>query len=679
MLMQRYQIYSLGVILLEMNVLFSTGMERAETLELLQKEEHTLPAALENPEKATQAMIFMSLVQHKPSQRPSSSDLLHSGQIPVQDEDESFRVARRLLTDRASHFRSQFINSLFNERHAMDDSSGSVRTASTDPMQAVTLLDDLKAMSRSLPDDLDLQALVRKTLTAIFQRHGVVERTDSPALFPYHSCYPSADVVLFLSPTGKVMQLPYDLILPNAMLLARHSRPERKTFVFDNVYRVDHPRNRPKIFGEANFDLVSENSLNLALHEAEVLKVVDEILDAFPNLASVQMCYHINHAQLLDAILRFCDIEDSKCSTVKETISKLHTGEWTWAKVRHELRGSPIAVAATSLDELERFDFRDTLEKAITRIRSIIKDTADLESAFAHMHAVTNYLARLNIKRRVYLTPLSSYNEKFYRGNLLFQCLYDQKKRSVLAAGGRYDQLIRDHQPITSRKTRVHAVGFQLAWTGLCADMASYLKRGAKSKAKRKPQLLTNWGWTKRRCDVLIDSFDQGLLDSVGVDILHELWSNGISAELAEGNHGTNAETTFAKSQDGKEDHSWVVLIKSEDSMKVKTTSRKDEIEVRPSDLNGHLRSEIRERDRLEGRAPRTSTLHQGSQQDVNGPEPDREVDIKVLMSQNKGKKINRKTIVGEGELFSEIPSDSECTNCISPTAQGGIPPELCR
>ena len=658
--------YSLGVILLEMNVPFSTGMERAETLKSLQKEDYALPSALGTPEQATQANIFMSLIQHKPSQRPSSSELLQSGQIPVQDEDESFRVARRLLADRTSRFRLQFISSLFNEGHARDDSSSTAGTAPLDPMRAVMLLEDVKAMSRSLPDDLDLQAMVREKLTAIFRRHGAVERTDSPALFPYHSCYPSADVVQVLSSTGKVMQLPYDLILPNAMLLARHSRPERKTFAFGNVYRVDHSRDQPKIFGEANFDIVSENSLNLALREAEVLKVIDEILDTFPNLASVQMCYHINHAQLLDAILRFCDIEASRWPAVKETISKLHTSDWTWAKVRHELRGPSIAVAATSLDELERFDFRDTLEKAITRIRSIIKETADLESAFAHMQAVVNYLVRFNFKRKVYLNPLSSYNEHFYRGNLLFQCLYDQKKRSVLAAGGRYDRLITDHQVITSRKHHVYAVGFQLAWSGLCADMVSYLRRGTKSKAKRKPQSLTSLAWSKRRCDVLIDSFDQDLLDWVCVDILHELWSNDISAELAEEDHGTSAENSFMKSKDGKEDHSWIVLVKSEDSMKVKNTSRKDEIEVRFSDLSGHLRGEIRERDRLEGRTSRASRPHQSSQQDVNGPETDREVDIKVLTSQNKGKKVNRKTIVEEGELSATL-SKFICTKCAQP------------
>ena len=335
-----------------MNAPFSTGMERAETLELLQRADHALPSALESPEKATQAAIFMSLIQHKPSQRPSAAELLQSGQLPVQDEDESFRAARRLLADRASHFRSQFISSLFTESHAIEKSSSRAGTVLPDPLEAVTLLEDVGAMSRSSPDDLDLQTTVRERLTAIFRRHGAVERTDSPAVFPYHSCYPPTDVVQLLSPTGKVMQLPYDLILPNAMLLARHSRPERKTFVFDNVYRNDHLRDQPKIFGEVNFDIVSGNSLTLALCEAEVLKVIDEILDTFPSLASVQMCYHINHGQLLDAILRYCNVEASKWPAVKETVSKLHTGGWTWAKVRHELRGPSIAIAATSLDEL---------------------------------------------------------------------------------------------------------------------------------------------------------------------------------------------------------------------------------------------------------------------------------------------------------------------------------------
>ena len=650
---EKADMYSLGVIFLEMNVSFSTGMERAETLALLQRDDLLLPKALDDPAKATQAKIFMSLVQHKPSQRPGSAELLESGQIPVLEENESFRIARRLLADRDSHFRSQFINSLFPSGQPTISPSDSKGLALTNPMQAVTLLEDVKAMSRSLPNDLDLQALIKQELTSMFHRHGAVERTDSPALFPYHACYPSTDVVQLLSPNGKVLQLPYDLILPNAMLLARHARPEQKTFIFGDVYRVDHSRDEPRIFGEANFDIVSSNSTHLALNEAEVIKVIDEILDAFPSLASVPMCYHLNHSHLLDAVLQFCDVDAAKWSAVKETISKLHTGEWTWTKVRHELRSPSIAVAATSLDELERFDFRDTWDKAIPRLRSMLKDTVDLESSFAHMKAIIVYLARFNVRRKVYVNPLGSYNEKFYRANLLFQCLYDQKRRSVLAAGGRYDQLIRDHQPITSRKTHVHAVGFQLAWTGLCTGMIGYLRARAKSKARKKPQYLART-WSSRRCDVLIECFDSELSDAVGIDILQELWANDISAELADPETEAKGNNVYLKTKDGT-DYSWVILVKSEDFVQIKSSNRKDETEVRTSELSAYLRSEVRDRDRQEGRAPKAPVLRQVSHQDLNGLDKDREVEIKVLMSQNKGKKVNRKTIVEEGKTVIQL------------------------
>ena len=643
---EKADMYSLGIILLEMNVSFSTGMERAETLEQVHRDDQALPLALNVPERATQAKIFLSLVQQKPSVRPSSSELLNSGQIPVQDEDESFRTARRLLSDQSSHYRTQFINSLFPKTQIVDGQARATATTTVDPMQALTLLDDVRAMSRSLPNDLDLQAIVKERLTSVFRLHGAVERTDSPALFPYNPLYPSEDVVQFVNPNGKVMQLPYDLILPNAILLAQHQRPEHKTFIFDNVYRVDQGRDQPKIFGEANFDIVLGSSLNLAVGEAETLKVVDDVLDAFPTLSSVQMCYHINHSQILDTILIFCNIESSKWSAVKETISKLHTGDWTWAKVRYELRGPSISIAATSLDELERFDFRDIWDKAIPKLRTIIRDTSDLETTFAHLQAVTAYVGRFGVKRKVYVSPLSSYSEKFYRGNMLFQCLYDQKKRSVLAAGGRYDQLIRGYQPVNQRKNRVHAVGFQLAWTGLCADMMHWLKKVAKSKTKRRPQQRLNSKWSPRRCDVFVDSFDQELLGSVAIDILSELWASNISAELVEGTAEVN--TAYAKAEDPASNHSWIVLIKSEELVKVKSTSRKDETEVRIPELASYLRGEVRERDRLEGKTPKALMPRQASQQDASNSES--QVDIKVLMSQTRVKKVNRKIVVEEGK-----------------------------
>ena len=65
-------------------------------------------------------------------------------------------------------------------------------------------------------------------------------------------------------------------------------------------------------------------------------------------------------------------------------------------------------------------------------------------------------------------------------------------------------------------------------------------------------------------------------------------------------------------------------------------------------------RNEIRERDRREERASKAPMLRQSSQPESNTPSKDREIDIKVLTSQNKGKKVNRKTIIEEAQYHRQ-------------------------
>ena len=323
-----------------------------------------------------------------------------------------------------------------------------------------------------------------------------------------------------------------------------------------------------------------------------------------------------------------------------------------WSKLRYELRSPAIDVAATSVDELERFDFRGSADTCISKLHSIFRDSDHLDAVFAHMITVVSYLGRLNVNRRMYINPLSSYNEHFYRGNLLFQCLFDQKRRSVFAAGGRYDQLVRQHQPIASRRPHIHAVGCQLAWTGLCNDVLRYLRKSAKSKTRRKSPASNNDDWRRKRYDVLVKSFDRALLDSIGIEILHQLWANDISSDISESDTKGSTVSAFMMSQGRTEDHIWLVLIKSEDLIKVRNTSRNDEIELKLPELIGHLRSEMRERERAAERAAKVPLLRHTSQPESQLSTNDRETDVQILTSQNKGKKVNRKTIIEEGELI---------------------------
>jgi eukaryotic translation initiation factor 2-alpha kinase 4 len=94
-------------------------------------------------------------------------------------------------------------------------------------------------------------------------------------------------------------------------------------------------------------------------------------------------------------------------------------------------------------------------------------------------------MKRLKVKRKVYINPLSSYNNKFYKGNILFQCLYDTKRRDVFAAGGRYDRLIQEVSKTSSVRSQAHAVGFNLKFDSLCASMSNYVNNTGKTFLKQ--------------------------------------------------------------------------------------------------------------------------------------------------------------------------------------------------
>ena len=631
--------------IIEMNVKFTTGMERAETLGSFGTDQIQRIPFLTVPDKALQAEILYGLVNHDPLQRLGCAELLKI--IPGQGEDQTSILLQRELQKPNSRLRSQAITTLFSE--SLIERPWDNTPFHFDVKDKVRILSGMTAMSRSLPD-LEMQTKVKRRLMKIFRHHAAVERTDSPTVFPHHPFYSALDVVRLLDSNGNMQQLPYDLILPNAVLLARSARTERKTFIFGDVYRPISYRDEPSIIGEVNFDITSMTSHHLVIEEAETIKVVDEILDSYPNLASTNMCYHINHSSLLDKILHTCNVDNAKWFATKESLSKLNTGDWTWTKIRHELRSPPLSLQSMSLDELEQFDFRESIADAISKLRSMMHDASNLETAFAHLTDLGLYLSKMDVRRKIYLSPLTSYNEKFYKGNIFYQCVFDRKRRSVFAAGGRYDRLIRIHQAAPSKETTIHGVGFQLTWSGLCNGMISYLNAQSKSKAKRRSQFDRS-AWSTKKPDVLVDCYDTDLLDDAGVRIVSELWGNNIDAELATTSESSSS-SAFGRALPVKEEHSWTILIKSQDIVKVRNSVRGDETELQVADLGQHMRHELREWDRNEGRniVPTLSKLESLPE----GVGTNQNADVKVLVFQRKGKKItSRKTVVEDAKAHA--------------------------
>lgn len=463
----KIDMYSLGIIFFEMCYRpLVPGMDRATIGEGLRNIKPTLPDDFRAPEKQAQTDIILSLLTHNPEKRPSSSELLQNGKLPLKMENKSIQKVLYGLADCNSPYREKMIKTLFSlendwaKDHAWE-------------------MEDLIFRS---PDLLLLRSLVKQKLVDIFRHHGALETTRT-ILFPRSSYYGSNALTL-LDEHGTVLQLPYDLTLPYARIIAKHQPTLERSFAFGQVFRDRQTGGQPQTFGEVDFDIVSTTALDASLKEAEVIKVLDEIVGSFPSLTKSKMCFHINHSDLLSYVFDFCKIEPSIRHAVANTLSKLNFQSWNWQKIQIELRSPLIALSAPSIDDLQRFDIKglclispchfldliiaDNPKIAFEKLKVLFEGTEFFEKAspaIMHLQEVIEYTKRFEVKNKIYVTPLGSLNEKFYKGGVFFTCLFDQKVSDVFAVGGQYDSLVQEHRHKTSGETPIkHAVGFNLAW-----------------------------------------------------------------------------------------------------------------------------------------------------------------------------------------------------------------------
>ncbi|KAL2865631.1 putative protein kinase (Gcn2) [Aspergillus lucknowensis] len=635
---EKVDMYSMGVIFFEMCHALPTNMERDQTLREIRERHHSLPATFNTPEKTIQGKIIESLLRHTPAERPSASELLHSGQIPLQVEEETFRRAiMHLLSDPSSPDYKKILSAIFSQS----------------PKKFEDIAWDMNSHKAPGPNQLLLHGLIKERLTSIFRRHGAVETTRQ-MLFPKSQHYESGAVRL-LDASGNVLQLPFDLTLPNARAIPRQDSSLEKTFTIGTVYRDTPLGAEPRIHKEVDFDIVSHNTLDLALKEAEVIKVLDEIIEEFPPLRASPMCFLINHSDLLQLIMDFCRITTPQIPLVKEVMSKLNVGKWPMQRIRRELRSPAIGVASTSLDELARFDFRDTPKQTQKRLRAIMEGTEFAERLtpiFARINSLVAYLQGFEVKRKIYFNPLGSLNDKFFRGSILFQCIFDSKRREVFAAGGRYDSLVQEFRPtVVASRSQTHAVGFNLSWDTLSSAMIDYLQTPTRASSKH-PETEVGAFWRTRRCDVLVASFDPTVLREMGVKLTQDLWANDISAELAV--DASSLEELLAKYKE--HNHSWIVIAKQdskERGFKVRCLDPKEEFDVRHTEIITWLRNEIRARNLREGAPDNSRYSRLASQSEPSAAANERANGVRILVSQHRSKKTNRRNIVESALLRS--------------------------
>ncbi|PNS15372.1 hypothetical protein CAC42_631 [Sphaceloma murrayae] len=632
----KVDMYSLGIIFFEMCYPLPTAMERDKVIRQIRQRQHQLPEALLTPEKSVQGSIILSLISHTPSERPSSAELLRSGKVPTQIEDETIRTILVKLSDSGSPYFQKIMASLFAQSQDQR-----IRSIAWDAKDEHT-----KPLTE---EHLRVRSIARTVTEAVFRRHGA-EEVQRTQIFPRSSLYSQGTVFQLLDTSGSLLQLPYDLTLPYARQLGGESPSVCRTYTFGQVVREPPAGGPPRSHGEVDFDIVTSSEEGTVVYDAEIIKVVDEIIDEVPALEKSQMVYHLNHADILNAILDHCRVESSDRLAVKEILSKLNIHMLDWQKISAELRSPLLGIASTVLDELSQFDIRDSVDKVERRLAALLESSpqqlARIRPSFEYLRSVIQTLNSLDVRRPIYICPLACHNEKFYTGGLLFQSVNNKRNRSVFAAGGRYDSLILAHrQPsIPSMLPSPRAVGVNIGWDGLVASSARHqASLQAPSKFKAASADSADPIWSTRRCEVLVTYTDSAIIATMCARVLSTLWAADLSAELAASSSDIDALLSRQKTTT----HAFLITLKhdSASTIRIRNTVNDTDSDVALTQLVSHIRSELRERDSAlrKNRGP-PSLPRSGP---AGGSVPDASPgEVQVLMAQHRSKKSNKYAIV---------------------------------
>ncbi|KAK6201600.1 eIF2-alpha Serine/threonine-protein kinase [Scheffersomyces amazonensis] len=554
---EKVDMYSLGIIFFEMCYSLSTGMERARTLNDLRLKSIEFPNNFTDSKYKIEKKIIKSLLDHDPKVRPGAMELLQSGWLPVEHQDQVIQQALKSLADPASPWQQQVRQALFNQPYSL----------AKDLMFEFNhgKSSHLNHLEPTNKDYLLFNRLIQE-IFEIFHRHGAIEDFDSNLLIPKAPSQSTDLVYEVLDRNGSVLTLPYDLTLPIARFLSRANVSLTKLYRHEFVYRPSlRGVGKPDKYSSINFDIVSHNLMNRPINDAECLKAIDEIMQKLPcfKIKNSTTIIIINHYDILDAVLSFSfenhGIEESKRQEIFGVLSQLGI-EKSSNETKQFLREDLKVPHTVTKDLIDQFDFTIAVDKALQKFQKLMVDSVHLlriERALSYINKVINILETLGIKNSVYLNPLSNYNSKYYNYGIMFQALFrieKNRKFQRIATGGRYDSLISSlsNQDISKSITQ-HAVGFSLNSTFIFLLMKNLINRKVKSVE------FDYDNWKGKRCDVLIQSSsstNSQLLESSYM-ILKELWERNISVDIL---NPDPQDDDIVRARDEGAD--WLIIIK---------------------------------------------------------------------------------------------------------------------
>ncbi|KAI8080591.1 kinase-like domain-containing protein [Thamnidium elegans] len=647
---QKVDMYSLGIIFFEMCYGLSTGMQRVIVLNELRngKFPDDFPSHYVNQKK-----IITMLLSPQPKDRQNSFELLQSDLLPPKLEDEYIKECVRTIANPNTPYYDKLMSAMFSQsadRHKdfTYDYQSSAET-SFDPFSHI-FFDH-----------------IRDQMTKVFRRHGAID-VSAPLLIPKNDLYEWnwKNPVYLMDSQGALNQLPYDQTVPFARYIARQKGfPELKRFTFDKVYRENQSGGQPEAVLEADFDIVHKETTPM-VPDAEVLKVVEEVLEELPPYKNGGFYFIVNHTGITDIILDTCRVPPDIRKGVLVALSSLGRAP-SFAAVRNILK-LKYQLQRSVLDELSMFNVSGELESINKKIEGLLS-TAHKAKYKEHINTLRTLITvskHIGIHHKILFHPLLVYNNHFYKNGMVFETIadtIDSKRKDVLAVGGRYDWLVQHFaHPNATANRKLRAVGVNIAVQKLIRHLDIHQSEQVKYLMKAKNEKLRSFGlWAPKRCDVYVASFGKVLIQE-RLDIVQELWNHGIRAEFQYNDRDYLTPDELV-SLCKKSSINWIVIVKHKNSeskssdsstmVKIKDVLRGTETEVSKSDLSIWLMNEISEQIKVDSVA-RVKSKHDLKSKDTSdsarndpfshdlskcdGMEQKLNYDVNIIFTEGRGK-----------------------------------------
>ncbi|KJP87756.1 hypothetical protein AK88_02651 [Plasmodium fragile] len=279
---------------------------------------------------------------------------------------------------------------------------------------------------------------------------------------------------------GENLSLRYDLTVPLYRFVNTNNINCLKRFHIGKVYRRDEPsmnRGRFREFYQCDFDIVGKyDTLRTDFH---ILFIFWDILNNLKKVIGNFNC-KINHRKILEYMLLSSNIHKDKVKTISSSIDKLD--KITFQQFRDELlneKGIPVE----SVDIIEMY-ISKTLSLSpflvIEFLRNDLSESPFEESYKNEVYQVINHLEEIfELLKHFNMLNQFSFDLSLARGldyytGIIFEfVVLSETGLGSVAAGGRYDYLIRNR-----RKEYIPSVGASVGIERIIAIAEGVVKRG---------------------------------------------------------------------------------------------------------------------------------------------------------------------------------------------------------